>query len=919
MKTIFKSSFGFTMVGTLVASSIGAIAVIGLARLSSNIINTLNKSRKETNLMELSQDIKKAFQAGYDPNCDTNDPSTKCFNTCTSSLIGFSTTSGGSIYIKAPDPLPNPSPLPPGISAGDVVYKGGGIYKGIRIQDIRYEPSPIPNRADVTVHFSISDDTRETLTAPRGLHFKIFIDEISSGNIERCSVASATIVGSGAIGVVKECRNVDMNKTLVGCGGTSEINDFNVTAFGYRAGRDKQNATGGTGSENTFLGTEAGRKNIGSENIFIGYQAGLENKEGEGNLFLGYKAGKNNTKGIYNVVIGKEMEVPDGAEKRDRLNIADVITGTFRNRYIDLSSPAPTPKAATPSMPEVTIKGPVQIDPPPYATTAEPGLFLLGEMHIEKKQSSPNPPKVKIKAEANGTPADEYPLMTLKADSLIIQRPATTTPVSLEVRDSVADPRLVIGGYLKIFGAKTADGGIEPALDSRGYLHLRRNEHGVDPIDIQTISGPKLQISGDLTVKGKGGGANSRISGDLKIGRNFYVEGQGILDNLELQADTDPTKDGTAKFGKLQVDGVATIPQIEIGTGDFKTTIAGISKAGIGNLDGGDGHRSHIHPSGPAALKQDRTPNHNHDCQYSRPGHSHPNPGCGGGGTCGEVALCSGCPSPDRVCTCACSCPACCPSSRTLKRNIKAFKDYKKSLKNIADTPLFTYRYKKNKGDHPEKLRMGIISEELPKDLQIMVKSGSEATCETDKKQKDLQAKKNGGKSEGTKTLDSRLRGNDKQHGKDGSVKSGEKISTPDWLSIYGTLWAGIKAFAKQLEDFKKENSAKLTELSKELKAHLADQIAVLKKEVTSQLKSLKSQTAEVEKAIAKHSKKVIKDTKELSELKKQFEKNILPLQKNLQEDLKKTRKEMDTAKEQFKQNLSFHPAKKPSLEARSQ
>ena len=55
-------------------------------------------------------------------------------------------------------------------------------------------------------------------------------------------------------------------------------------------------------------------------------------------------------------------------------------------------------------------------------------------------------------------------------------------------------------------------------------------------------------------------------------------------------------------------------------------------------------------------------------------------------------------------------------SSRTLKKNIKKERDYEKALKLILNVPLFSYEFKK---DHPDKRRMGIISEELPEELQI--------------------------------------------------------------------------------------------------------------------------------------------------------------------------------------------------------
>lgn len=98
------------------------------------------------------------------------------------------------------------------------------------------------------------------------------------------------------------------------------------------------------------------------------------------------------------------------------------------------------------------------------------------------------------------------------------------------------------------------------------------------------------------------------------------------------------------------------------------------------------------------------------------------------------------------------------PSSRVYKKNIKAFKDFEKSLKDILSTPLFTYQYKKN---HPEKSRMGVISEELPTNLQIKVKGAP---------------------------------------------------SLPDWLSVYGTLWGGVKALNQRFSDFKMDILNKMAE-----------------------------------------------------------------------------------------------------------
>lgn len=95
-------------------------------------------------------------------------------------------------------------------------------------------------------------------------------------------------------------------------------------------------------------------------------------------------------------------------------------------------------------------------------------------------------------------------------------------------------------------------------------------------------------------------------------------------------------------------------------------------------------------------------------------------------------------------------------SSRVLKKNIRPFKDLKGALADLLKTPLFTYQYKTT-WDHPEKKRMGIIAEELPDHLQIQ--------------------------EEG-------------------------QFSHPDWPSIYGSLWAGIKALYEMLENLKHEISS---------------------------------------------------------------------------------------------------------------
>ena len=185
-------------------------------------------------------------------------------------------------------------------------------------------------------------------------------------------------------------------------------------------------------------------------------------------------------------------------------------------------------------------------------------------------------------------------------------------------------------------------------------------------------------------------------------------------------------------------------------------------------------------------------------------------------------------------------------SSREYKKNIKAFKNYEKALDNIINTPLFTYEYKK---DRPKKSRMGIISEELPKHLQLKEK------------------------------VDPRLRGDD---GSKKKSKKIEKVSMPDWASIYGTFWAGIKALFIQFKSFKEKIFVEL----KKLKEEFTNTLKLVKgnKSTIGELSTLLENTSKVSGTNQKQSS--------------QYDQEVV----KLQELLKKTTEELQLAQKEIKQ-----------------
>ena len=161
-------------------------------------------------------------------------------------------------------------------------------------------------------------------------------------NVNTCTILDCFSVGDkqSVKCYLVESQTGDIGRTLVGCGGASEIKAAGTVAFGYGAGSSTdQFAEGNTfigylsgfenasGYDNTFIGYQVGYKNIaGFRNIFIGYKAGFENRSGEKNTFIGYEAGFRNNSATNNVFIGSN------AGYGNELGIRNVFIGSEAGR-----------------------------------------------------------------------------------------------------------------------------------------------------------------------------------------------------------------------------------------------------------------------------------------------------------------------------------------------------------------------------------------------------------------------------------------------------------------------------------------------------------------------------------------------------------------------------------------------------------
>ena len=806
----FRNSTGFSMIGVLVASTVGAIAILGLSQLSNVVALRALRAQQMFNFILLSEEIKQTFMSGKPPGCA---PPDICWNSCSSSLINYSDSTPLAFVIRAPSINGVLSDL----------YWGGQPSietKGIKIQEIKFTPGPLvtptplpSTEASVSIHFSLSEDTRETLTTPPSLNLHILLDSVVGGQIKECSLAGASLAGSGPPGIPHGCRKVELEQSFIGCGDTTDNKDLKGTAFGYKSGY--QNHIDGIG--NTFFGSKAGMENTkGEENTFLGYKAGektfhntVTNVPGSFNTFLGYEAGSDNTEGLHNTMIGYKAK--SGATVRDKLNIGNLIEGTVLWTPRDATKYTPP----TPDFPEIILRGQVEVKPPTSSAawitaSTDLSLSVIGEVWMRKKNILPTPPtptpEFKVSVEGSGT----NPEITVTTDKFKIQQvspPDTGKFVELTI-EGTTTPKITTNADLEVNPSSSSGYG----LSARGGLKLQDRDTSVsDPLITTADSSKQWIIKGNLEVTGEGTGKTSEFSKSLDIEKNLTVGEKGTFVKLLGKKDRIFNED-------LTIRTKAILDIADLTTGSY--TIERAHLPGNWQIDNLN-HNSHVHP-------------HDHPPYpggpYARPGHARDPP------LPASIPRCSPC-----------------GSSRTLKRNIKPFKDYEKSLENILNTPLFTYQYKKDKGDHPEKVRMGVISEELPKDLQILDK---------------------------------------------------DKPSTPDWLSIYGTLWAGIKALSKRLQDIMEKSKANVTELAQSLKKHFSDTISYFKEETISQITNTKNQLTKLKEKAQKEKKQAKQNNQEFTELKKQFQKTKLIL-KNSDKELKSLLKELETARKKLKKLLS--------------
>ena len=634
-----------------------------------------------------------------------------------------------------------------------------------------------------------------------GTHTGVSGTTIGSCKVMGCLAGSGSGGGTGDCYTVEDAVGSPSSATLVGCGTTQDITQSKTTAYGFNAGHS------GTGVNSTFIGYQVGKSSTGIDNTFLGYQAGFSNSTGNENTFLGAYVGYYNLSGEKNSFFGK------GSGHRNRVGSHNTFLGYQAgntNRVGNQNTFVGYQAGLVSTGNENTFLGHLAGS---TNTTGIQNIFIGEETKADNDGNS----NVVVGYKASGS--KESTVIGFEAGGS-----DQDTAIGYQARGGVA-----IGykasGHIAI--GKEARGGIAIGSKAKGGIAIGNKAEGGIAIGYEAkSSGFNISI-GRYAGKAKSTLCCNTIigyqAGEKTIGGGNTFVGNGA-GQLTTGTSVNPTGPGSFNtfLGYLSGGG---------NTMGQNNTFIGYA-AGLNNTTGDN----NIVIGASTYFSSNGTGDNNiiigamHGGSSSgqfRLGH-----GVGwltGGIGTYDIGVTSG-TTRRRFCLYGDNCLA--NSSRTLKKNIKVFTDYKKALEDILNTPLFNYRYKNEKIYHTKK-RMGIISEELPTHLQVLKK---------------------------------------------------DEVSQPDWSSIFGTFWASIKALHIKLMDFKTELKSLIEKIKSQienLKIELFKEIAnlnikseSLKKEVAdlkTELADTKSKLKNTERSLSSANTEFKETKTELTEMKTEF------------------------------------------------
>ena len=295
---IHSSKRGFSLIGMLAASAIGAILVAGIMQFFANINRSVKDMKAEINQSEMERYLLETI--------DCTNTLNEYAKTTTGGIWGGNSTSLSEIKNSSGNTVMDLSDS----SETDRLEREYGIHNpNFEVTCVDSScacgtPAPTPTNP-CQKRWSLRLNSQKKVGNSYVYNYPIFfsVETTYKGNpvdplppsIFTCKLEG---VGKNPCLVLTNASNDEL--TLAGCGGTENVRKEGTVAFGFGAGKSVT-----TGEKNTFVGYEAGKANtIGNNNMFLGYQAGSANIRGRSNIFIGEDSGKKNTRGGFNTFLG---------------------------------------------------------------------------------------------------------------------------------------------------------------------------------------------------------------------------------------------------------------------------------------------------------------------------------------------------------------------------------------------------------------------------------------------------------------------------------------------------------------------------------------------------------------------------------------------------------------------------------------
>ena len=854
LKMILNSQEGFSIVGVLTASTIGFVVLMGIVESMGHISQSVRKGNQSLSILELRKDIMRIAMQNTGHTSDAS--------SCENTLKGVKTnghsadtdsnihtyTFPESAFLKKAGPSPGPdSPYK--------VYKKDGtgdsdIYFGsLVIQEMRFEkdtpdPPPATNVIATTGRLRISflDKNRsyiqfEDLTPliVEDIQYDTDNETILSCNFK---LDARTVV---------DCYQVKQNgTTLVGCSSTQAIPNVQTTAYGYNiAGSSssgaynsffgyqtaKNNTSGAnnsyfghsagkmiesgsnnsffgyqagfgfqtgaitaTAEKNTFIGSWAGYKNItGNESVFVGYQAGYESA-GDNNTFVGASAGYNSATGNNNTFIGKSAGYNNISNSNSFFgyNAGYTNTSGSLNTFVGAYSGYNN-------------------------TTAKFNNFFGYNAGYNNKTGSNN---IFLGNEAgfNNETGHDNLFIGYRAGKANESNRNIFLGSYAGSKNHLGSDNIFLG---HISGSRNISGQYNISIGAYSNTH---NETGSHNTFVGYGSGSRGKNDSYNTIIGRGAGIATRGNNNTYLGHQagHWIGGlktgpanKRSHNNIMIGFET--------SFGNYPHGGCAD-PCPNNGIGSDNIFIGHRIKTRFHDKEIRIGNAIHEkviiasrHPDGTlnklnlleigdlVSIEKDLT-SATHTIKIGDNAFTDVEIGSYNLKTMSDTVttLDNTVTTLGNTVTTLGNTVRALSSSKTLKKNIMPWTDYEMALKDIVETPLSYYEYKDS---HPNHTRRGFIAEDLPAHMQLPPEEGS-------------------------------------------------ALVKPDWATIWGSFWAGIKALAIKFDSLKSEMSEKWAELAESM-SDLKTSFSALKSEMTQTVSELKAENAELRKELTEMKKEM--------------------------------------------------------------